>query len=116
VAAIPNTNLNSIYCVSTNDCWAVGSVSGGNEVIIRWTGGPNWARGGPYAGVPNSNLNSVTCLGTDDCWAAGNGGLVIHWDGATWSQVPAGTIQNLQEIYFIGPRQRPQAAWQEVVP
>jgi len=112
---IPNANLNSVYCVSTNDCWAVGNVSGGNEVIIRWTGGPNWARVGPYAGVPNSNLNSVTCIGTDDCWAAGNGGLVIHWDGATWIQIQSWTIQNLQEVYVIGPRQRPQAAWQEVV-
>ena len=115
VAGIPNTNFNSVYCVAANDCWAVGNSSGGNEVIIRWTGGPNWARVGPYAGVPNSNLNSVNCIGTDDCWAAGNGGLIIHWDGATWTQIQSWTIQNLQEIYVIGPRQRPQAAWQEVV-
>jgi len=90
-------------------------------VIIRWNG-TTWTRMGPYAAVPNIALNSVTCVNNTDCWAVGNnsgGETIIHWDGTAWTRVgPSAAIPNvaLRSIAVIGPRSRPQAAWQEVVP
>lgn len=91
-----NQTLRGVYCVSTNDCWTVGSVSGG-ELILRWDGAA-WNRVGPYAGIPDAQLNSIFMIDTDgdgdadDGWAVGNasgGELIIRWNGATstWSRV-----------------------------
>ena len=46
-AAIPNTDLNSVYCVNSNDCWAVGDDSGGevNPALDRRSElGDGWVR------------------------------------------------------------------------
>lgn len=108
-----NTPLNSIYCVATDDCWAVGDASGG-EVILHWDG-LAWTRVGPSGAIPNVDLNSVQCVDTEDCWAVGNNGVILHWDGTAWAQAASPVAQALLSVYVIGPRQRPQAAWQEVV-
>jgi hypothetical protein len=97
IAAIFDTNLNAVHCVSANDCWAVGNDFNPpgppprQEVILRWTGGPNWTQLADSASVPDENLNSVFCVKTDDCWAVGDAGgggerpNLIHWNGAAWS-------------------------------
>jgi hypothetical protein len=114
--AAPNTQLNSVHCVDANNCWIVGNQSGG-EVILRWTGGPNWTRVGPSAALPNVNLQVIACVHVSDCWAVGDTGARFHWDGTSWSSVtiPAVT-SNLYGLGLIGPRARPQAGWQEVYP
>jgi hypothetical protein len=113
IAAVPNTNLNSVHCAGPNDCWAVGDEDG-NEVILRWTGGPNWARVGPAAGLDNTDLNSVFCLATDDCWAVGdafnppgpvgNREVILHWNGTAWAQqadVVAIPGEDLSSVYCV---------------
>jgi hypothetical protein len=107
--------------VSTNDCWAVGNASGGNEVIIRWDG-ISWARFGPLAAIPNTTLNSVSCVKTDDCWAVGNnsgGEFIIRWNGNTWTRMgPIAAVSNfnLLSISVIGASQRAPSSRQEVYP
>jgi len=56
------SNLRSVYCITANDCWVVGDISGGNEIILHWDG-TTWTRIGPSATVPNFNLRSVNMLG-----------------------------------------------------
>ena len=122
--------LNSVFMLDTtgdgfaDDGWAVGNTNGTRPTAYRWnipcaggagTGAWNSCTLAAYIPAINQTLNSVYCVGTDDCWAAGNGGLIIHWDGTAWTQVQSYTVQNIKGIYFIGPRQRPQAVWQEVV-
>ncbi len=84
-----NAQLNSVWCNSANDCWAVGNQSGG-EFIARWTGGPRWTRMAVSAAIPNVNLWSVKCVAVNDCWAVGaaSGGnvVIIRWTGGpAWS-------------------------------
>ena len=113
-----NVDLNSIYCVSTNDCWTVGNASGG-ELILHWDGA-SWLRVGPSAAIPDVTLRSVYCVNSNDCWIVGDqsgGELILHWDGVSWTRIgPSGAIPNvnLRSIYIVGPKQRPQAMWMEV--
>ncbi|MBI3778337.1 MAG: hypothetical protein HY274_05415 [Gammaproteobacteria bacterium] len=98
------TQLNSVSMLSYADGWAVGNQSGG-EVILRWTGGPNWTRVGPTGPIPNTNLNSVYCVASNDCWIVGNqsgGEVILRWNGAAWNQVgPSTAIPNvsLRSVY-----------------
>ncbi len=116
-------NLNAVYLVSGgNDGWAVGDSNGARPVVLRWNlpcgGGAGTGTWNDCTnGIPavNQNLNSVFMVGADDGWAAGDGGLLLHWNGTAWTQIPPPTLQNLDSVYVIGPRQRPQAAWQEVI-
>lgn len=120
----PNVNaaLNAVYCVSANDCWAVGNVAAG-EVILRWTGGPRWVRVGPSAAIPDTNLNSVSCVNSNDCWAVGNsaGGseTILHWDGSAWTELPASASvanRSLLSVDAVGALQRAPSARRETYP
>jgi predicted membrane protein len=46
-----NRDLNEVYCVTSNDCWAVGDAGGGGQrpLMLHWDGNA-WA-------VQNSGLN-----------------------------------------------------------
>ncbi|MGB3941444.1 MAG: hypothetical protein WBK96_08130 [Candidatus Manganitrophaceae bacterium] len=120
---IPNQNLNSVYCVATNDCLAVGNNHGGGggaaagETILRWTGGPTWVRLAP-SGIPDVNLNSVYCVAANDCWAVGNpsgGGVIVRWNGVTWSRYPSPTGNQLNEVFLLRPTNFLRIGdWQEV--
>ena len=104
-AGVPAANLNSIYCVTADDCWAVGQNSGG-DTILHWDG-TAWNRMGPYAAVPNRDLHSVFCIATDDCWAVGqkngNSNNINHWDGSSWSNVSAPGVPDvdLNSVFCI---------------
>ena len=88
-----NAQLNSVWCNSASDCWAVGNNSGG-EFIARWLGGPRWTRMAVSGSIPNVNLWSVKCVATNDCWAVGaaSGGnvVILRWiGGPAWSYAAA---------------------------
>ena len=123
--------LNSVYMLDTDgnglgdDGWAVGNLRNNNLTILRWNrpcaGGAatgTWAVCSFNPGAASrQNLNSVFCVNSNDCWAVGNGGLIIHWDGLSWtvhSQSGVLTTADLNGVYVIGPKQRSQAMWREV--
>ena len=123
--------LNSVYMLDTDgnglgdDGWAVGNLRNNNLTILRWNhacaGGAatgTWAVCSFNPGAASrQNLNSVFCVNANDCWAVGNGGLIIHWDGSSWtvhSQSGVLTTADLNSIYVISPKQKPQAMWREV--
>ena len=51
-----NQNLNSVYCISTSECWAAGN----NGAILSWNGSA-WSRAASPTGA---DLNEVYAIGT----------------------------------------------------
>jgi hypothetical protein len=112
-----DSSLDSLTCVTADDCWAVGGygpmhTAGGplpQPVIEHDTGGGWMLVASPEITAPNGgSLSSLACLSADDCWAlgfaAGPGwdqmgtpppptywgqNVVEHYDGQSWSRVPS---------------------------
>ncbi len=99
--------LGSVACVSSSDCWAVGSytpqgfpVEDTQALAEHWNG-TAWS----IVTTPNPNpldskgLFGVACLSSSDCWAVGfgfiggggtRGTLAEHWNGSAWSIIATG--------------------------
>ena len=106
-----DSQLDSVACVSTSDCWAVG-YSDVSALTERWDG-IDWSivANPVVAGDSQNTLRSVTCASPTECWAVGSalapsskGGdqdqtLAELWNGSEWSIVatPEGTIENQTE-------------------
>ncbi len=101
-----NTNvLADLTCVSSSDCWAVGSYHpdayGPSQTLIEHWDGASWTVvASPNAGTRANRLVDVTCVSASDCWAVGYyygesaaQTLVMRWDGTSpspaWSIVPS---------------------------
>ena len=88
----PSGDLNSVYCVSANDCWAVGF--GG--VTLHWDG-TSWTSVSTPLGHL-STLTSVFCVTTSDCYAVGAEVIgagpqtILQWNGAAWAIVFTNTV------------------------
>ena len=95
------TDMESIACVSTSDCWTVGFTSITQDPrlapwIQHWDG-QAWASfpapAAQYNPTSDNILYAVFCNSTSDCWAVGTQGtvpdqtLIDHWDGTSWSAV-----------------------------
>ncbi len=93
------TNVNSVSCTATNNCYAVaaaalynfGGFTGNRTVptILKWNGF-SWSRVfldySAFRSYPY-NLNAIDCTSSTLCWAAGNNGLLMRLSGTTWSRV-----------------------------
>jgi hypothetical protein len=132
-AAVPSPNpvggtaphLSGVKAFSATDAWAVGSYSAATNpiartLIERWDG-TSWSIvPSPNPDVEVNLLTDVDGASATDVWAIGNvgheayggtprGGLVLHWDGATWSRVAVpgtvsdGTINfpSLEDVYVV---------------
>lgn len=42
--------------------------------------------------------------GFDDIWIVGQEGLIVHWDGSTWTPVASGTGASLRRVFGTGPK------------
>jgi hypothetical protein len=100
-----SSQLQGVFCTSPSNCWAVGNYSPATDVVLNevlhWNG-TAWAQvtvpspAGSTAG-DFSDLISVRCLTASDCWAVGayepnaeaEFNQALHWNGRTWSVVPA---------------------------
>jgi hypothetical protein len=89
--------LNSVSMVSATDGWAVGWTSGVRPfryLILHWNG-KSWQYW-PITDAPSNGddeLYSVSMVSATDGWIVGNAsakgggsGLVLHWNGTTWTQ------------------------------
>lgn len=110
VASPAGSNLNSVYCTASNNCWAVGDTWNPpgpppvQEVILRWTVGPNWALLPASLSIPNENLNGVYCVDDNNCWATGDNGIILRWNTPipnTWNNVASPTTENLNSVYMV---------------
>lgn len=106
----PEQGLGSVYCTTTADCWAVGTVMHNGALLneaLHWTG-KRWFKvavpdPGGTAKKDVSGLSGVRCASADNCWAVGlylkkdaDLGQILHWTGKKWSlttsPTPGGTL------------------------
>jgi hypothetical protein len=95
----------SVSATSSSDVWTVGDFytnSRGNDhtLILHWNG-KRWSKvPSPNPSSVLSELRAVDAVSPSDAWAVGSAGfldghsetartVVLHWDGASWSQVPS---------------------------
>jgi hypothetical protein len=83
-------NLRAVFAISATDVYAVGDTG-----AVRHYDGNNWSA---VANVPDTisdgsggtpvhrNLNGVWATGASNVYIVGDTGLIIHWNGTTWSQ------------------------------
>jgi hypothetical protein len=103
-----SVGLDSLYGVSataTNNAWAVGNYYNGaayQTLILHWNG-TKWSQvpsPNPGGTARGHSLVGVTATAPSNAWAAGTytnsagGGvtLILHWNGAKWSQVASPNI------------------------
>jgi len=109
-------DLSGVACVSSGDCWAVGTpiTNGGFGSGTTTGGGVESYSGGTWTSVPSpsptgsawTDLSAVACASASDCWFVGDYGkesegpdqpLVEGDDGGAWSVVspplPTGAVE-----------------------
>jgi hypothetical protein len=102
------TDMESISCNSTSDCWTVGFATVTQTPryvpwIEHWNG-QTWtsfpAPADQYGQTADHILYHVTCNSNSDCWAVGTQGsvpnqtLINHWDGTSWSEVTSPNVSS----------------------
>lgn len=93
------SQLSSVACVSSADCWATGSYyeGGGNGsagvLALHWDG-TTWKRTSIQAGGRAYEVRGVTCVSTSFCFMVGavtppsaSGNLALRWNGASWQKI-----------------------------
>jgi hypothetical protein len=97
--------LNSIYGFGKNDIWAVGNWRVGYDayaLITHWNG-KKWTTwkfmqsdsiSGQFGG-----LTSVWGTSSSNLYAVGAAGLILHYDGSSWTQQSSGTDFSLIDIW-----------------
>jgi hypothetical protein len=84
--------LTEVKAFSGTNAWAVGSYFAGSRrtLVQRWDGTAWNVLPSPSPHPSTNLLQGVDGVASDDLWAvgsAGTDGLVMRWNGATWSQV-----------------------------
>jgi hypothetical protein len=107
-AGATGATLRGVKALATNNAWAVGEYStpgspGRRTLVMRWNGS-TWSQvSSPNPDANQNLLVAVDGLSATDLWAVGNqgtdgyggdtvAGLMLRWDGSTWSQsaLPSG--------------------------
>ena len=103
--------LNSVYCTSSSNCWAVGGGEGyGTPAVIEQWNGSSWSL--ETSGVASvGKFLGITCTSSSNCWAVGDANqsgsslasLVEHWNGSQWSTVstPKSNQANLEAVTCV---------------
>jgi hypothetical protein len=103
-----------VTCVSTSDCWAVGSVNEGISGVTlaqHWNGTAWVIVPSPNApDSPNTAFAGVTCNSTSDCWAVGYAvsatdssvyeSFISRWNGVAWVPVTLPNPQSTQSNFL----------------
>jgi hypothetical protein len=90
--------LADVTCVSSSECWAVGSYITKDvqvrSLIMRWNGSAWTIVESPNIGTtPWNGFNSVTCTSASQCWAVGfttastAKTMIVRWGGSGWALV-----------------------------
>lgn len=119
VPAGTSNDLDGLDMRTATDGWAVGETSAGTPnqpLILRWQGGKWNTSPVPKGSVIAGGLVSVAAASADDVWAVGadesqgpepslKTGLVMHFDGGTWSpvKVPTTLGTSFSAVAVAGP-------------
>jgi hypothetical protein len=92
-----NITFTGMWGSAANQIWMVGTrASGGNGGVYKYNG-TSWSEDASMGVV--GGLNDVWGSSATDVWAVGNSGLILRWNGTSWSTVSSGTTQNLQAVW-----------------
>lgn len=112
----PGSNWNglaSVAATSPRHAWSVGAFRGAARGRLtlneRWNGTAWTQVFGPNPGPSRNWLNGVSATSPTDVWEVGdyytsegtgspNRSLIVHWDGASWTQVPS---PNPSRVYNV---------------
>ena len=128
--------LRDVAAIAPDDVWAIGESRVDGETVglaMHWDGGSWTLHPVPHpTAIPGNgwvDLLGITAVAPDDVWAAGSKrvshpidgflgsqAFVIHWDGSSWSEVPApftpagctgATVYGIEafgpdDIWFVG--------------
>jgi len=105
------TQLNAIAMFDKNGDGIAdaGWIAGASERILSYNGS-TWT----LTDLGGSNLTGVAISNINDVMVVGAGGLAVHWDGSTWTDVSAATTRNLNAISLIPPGSNPVSGWSQV--
>lgn len=96
-----------VWAASADEAWAVGGDARDRDatpVIFHYTNGA-WSP----VDMPELDRDGVSALfkvwgtGPDHVFAIGQLGVILHWDGTAWTQVPSGTGEDLVSLWGRGP-------------
>jgi hypothetical protein len=99
-------NLFGVWGNSSTNIYAVGD----NGIIIRYTGGPAWSA--PMTTGTTARLNAIWGSGSSDIFAVGgyadwstlsNYGVILHYDGTSWSKMLSGSNFFFQGVWGSSP-------------
>lgn len=104
-----NDNWNSVHCLATGECWAVGDRLGNDFRFARLQGG-TWSTlsfDPPGPGNPAENLTGIYCVASDSCWAVGdrqNGSAdtIVRRNAGNFSMLTPAGGRNLRAIACSG--------------
>lgn len=82
IEEVSQSGLEDIAATGPDDIWALGGADG-IVILMHWDGS-QWSLAEP---PPNSG-GSLVAVGSNDLWVSGWNGF-WHWDGASWTEVPA---------------------------
>ena len=108
--------LRGVDALSASDAWAVGYAPVGGPdrqtQVLRWDGAAWTEVPAPNPGSLGGKLFDVAAASADDVWAVGNyvdvtetnnwqQTLILHWDGAGWSEVPSPNLGTEASLYGV---------------
>jgi hypothetical protein len=95
------TTLYGIWGAAPNDLWAVGGMPGSSSVALHFDG-TQWTVASPLITGPTGAFFKVWGSAADDVFICGEGGLVLHYDGKSWSSQPTGLPQSTTLFTIAG--------------
>jgi hypothetical protein len=111
--------LDAVAAVSPTDAWAAGqraSDTSDKTLLLHWNG-TTWARvptpnpgGGPRG---QDDLTSISMDSATDGWITGSyygphgtfPGIVLHWNGTTWTQLSVPEFTGVGAVFALSPTQ-----------
>jgi hypothetical protein len=96
--------LDSVSCIATDNCTAVGSSNNGTVTLVESWNGTAWSIvSSPNPSGALSTLNGISCLSSSYCTAVGSSSpsanppapqtLVETWNGTDWALTPSPDVE-----------------------
>jgi photosystem II stability/assembly factor-like uncharacterized protein len=97
--------LYGVWGASPADVWAVGGLPGRDNVLLRRQGGAWTVQPSP---TPAGAYFKIWGTAADDIFICGEGGVILHFDGATWTKQETNLPQSVT-LFTVHGRSRTDA-------
>lgn len=96
-----DVTLYGLWGASTDEVWAVGGNVDGSQprTALYRHDGEQWTSVEQPPEANNRTLFKVWGSAANDVWACGQAGLLLHYDGQSWTAVTSGTFESLFTIH-----------------